>query len=209
MTLALQGGAEYIHLDVMDGQFVQNITFGPLLIEAMAPLVHQAGAQVDVHLMIASPERFIPAFAKAGADIITIHVESCKDIMGTLKGIRMQGARSGLTLRPRTPLLSIIGGMPYADLILVMSVEPGWGGQAFLPESLARIRRIRELLDENAARTEIEVDGGISVENARQIAEAGANVLIAGSAVFRSPQPIPDSVRALRRAADGLPPDPP
>jgi ribulose-phosphate 3-epimerase len=209
VTLALQGGAEYIHLDVMDGQFVRNITFGPHLVEALAPLVHQAGAQIDVHLMIESPEHFIPAFAKAGADIITIHVESCKDLQSTLKGIRLHGARSGLTLRPKTPLISITGGMPYADLILVMSVEPGLGGQTFLPESLARIRRIRELLDENTVKTEIEVDGGISIENAHQIAEAGANVLVAGSAVFRSHQPIPDSVRALRRAADGLLPSPP
>ncbi len=208
VTLALQGGAEYIHLDVMDGKFVPNISFGPHLIGSMASLVHTAGALMDVHLMIESPEQFIPAFAKAGADIITIHVESCKDLIGTLKGIRIQGARSGLSLRPKTPLLSITAGLPLCDQVLVMSVEPGFGGQSFLPESLARIHRIRELLDETGAGRELEVDGGITVENARQVVDAGATVLVAGYSVFCTSQPIPEAVRALRRAADGSSPDP-
>jgi ribulose-phosphate 3-epimerase len=208
VTLALEGGAEYIHLDVMDGKFVPNISFGASLVEAVAPLVHRSGAQVDVHLMIDSPERFIPPFAKAGADIITVHVESCKDLIGTLKGIRVQGARSGLSLRPKTPLLSITAGLPFSDVVLVMSVEPGFGGQSFLTESLARVHRIRELLDETGAGKELEVDGGITTENARQVVDAGGNVLVVGSAVFRTGRPIPEAVRALRRAADGSPTNP-
>jgi ribulose-phosphate 3-epimerase len=205
VTLALQGGAEHIHLDIMDGHFVQNITFGPSMVEAIAPLVHRAGALVDVHLMIESPERFIPAFALAGADILTVHVEACKDLPGTLKGIRTQGVRAGLTLRPKTPLLSITTGIPLADVVLVMSVEPGAGGQNFLSESLARLKRLRELIVEAGDRADLEVDGGISVENARMVVDAGAKVLVAGHAVFRSNLPIPDAVRALRQAGGGAP----
>jgi ribulose-phosphate 3-epimerase len=201
ISLALEGGADYIHLDVMDGRFVRNITFGPAMVAAISPLVHRAGAQVDVHLMIESPEYFIPAFALAGADILTIHVETCKDLAGTLKGIRVHGARAGLTLRPKTPLLAITSVIPLADLILVMSVEPGQGGQNFLPESFARLKRIRELIEEAGTRADLEVDGGIQEENVRRIVEAGANVLVSGTAIFKSPLPIPDAVRALRQAA--------
>jgi ribulose-phosphate 3-epimerase len=202
VSQALSAGAEHIHMDVMDGQFVPNISVGPLVVEALAPLVHQSGAVVDVHLMIDEPERFVPQFALAGADIITIQVEATKDVVGTLKAIRVHGARSGLTLRPKTPLLSIQAGMAYADLVLVMSVEPGFGGQKFLAESVARVRRIREWLDAASSKAELEVDGGISVENARSLAEAGASVLVAGVSIFRAPVPIPEAVRALREAAN-------
>jgi ribulose-phosphate 3-epimerase len=200
---ALSAGAEHIHMDVMDGQFVPNISIGPVVVKALAPMVHKAGACVDVHLMIDEPERFVPQFALAGADIITIQVEATRDVVGTLKAIRVHGARSGLTLRPKTPVLSIQAGMSYADLVLVMSVEPGFGGQKFLNESVARVRRIREWLDAASSKAELEVDGGISVQNAPLLAEAGASVLVSGVSIFQSQLPIPEAVRALREAANG------
>jgi ribulose-phosphate 3-epimerase len=115
VALALQAGSEYIHMDIMDGKFVPNLSFGPFVIEALAPIIHKAGAQVDVHLMIEEPERYIPSFIMAGADIVTVHVEAVRDLVGTLKGIRVHGARCGLTLRPKTPLLSIQAGLPLED----------------------------------------------------------------------------------------------
>jgi ribulose-phosphate 3-epimerase len=202
VTQALEAGAEFIHFDVMDGQFVPNISIGLPAVEAVAKLVHTAGAVVDVHLMIDEPERFVAQFALAGADIITIQVEATKDVIGTLKAIRTHKARSGLTLRPKTPLLSIQAGIPHADLVLVMSVEPGFGGQKLLPDSIARVRRIREWLDAASSKAELEVDGGITTENAGLLAQAGASVLVSGVSVFRSQKPIAEALRALREAAE-------
>jgi ribulose-phosphate 3-epimerase len=200
---ALEGGAEYIHIDIMDGRFVPNISLGPFIVEALAPAVHAAGARVDVHLMIDEPERFIPACAAAGADIITIHIEGTRDLAGTLKGIRTQKALAGLTLRPKTPLLAVQAGLGLADQVLVMSVEPGFGGQEFIPGSLARVRRVKEMLAEIGSRAAVEVDGGIDLGNAAALVEAGADILVAGNAIFQAGQPIADAVRALRAAAVG------
>jgi ribulose-phosphate 3-epimerase len=202
---ALSGGSESVHADVMDGKFVANISIGPFIVEALAPMVHRAGALMDVHLMIEEPERFVPRFVLAGADIVTIHVEASKDVIGTLKAIRIHGARGGLSLRPKTPLLSIQAALPWADVVLVMSVEPGFGHQVFLPESLGRVHRIRELLDRLNSKAELEVDGGITVDNAAAIAEAGASVLVSGTSIFRSGTPVPDAVRGLRDAAEKIP----
>ena len=201
VSQALQGGAEYIHLDIMDGVFVPGLSFGPLLVEALTGLVHRAGALVDVHLMVDNPERFVPAFAQAGADILTIHIESSRDPLGTLKYIHAMGRRAGLTLKPKTPLLAIQAALPKADLVLVMSVEPGAGGQIYLPQSTPRIKRIRELLDEAGSTAELEVDGGINPESAAVAAQAGASVLVAGE--FDLPVPRGDRRIDPRPAGGG------
>jgi ribulose-phosphate 3-epimerase len=201
---ALDGGAEYIHMDIMDGRFGPNITIGPFIVEALAPMVHAAGAKVEVHLMIEEPERFVPTFASAGADHIIIHVEGTKNLMGTLNGIRTHGANPGLTLRPKTPLLALQMGLPLVDLILMMSVEPGYSGQKFLPDCLPRIRRVRELLGSIGSNADVAVDGGVNAETAPQVVAAGANILVSGNAVFKAGQPIANAVRALRKAANGI-----
>jgi ribulose-phosphate 3-epimerase len=199
---AIEGGVEYIHMDVVDGRFGPNITIGPFVVEAMAGLVHAAGAKVEVHLMIEEPERYIPTFVSAGADHLIIHLEATKDLAGTLKAIRTHGASPGLTLRPKTPLLAIQAGLSLVDLVLVMSVEPGFSGQKFMPESLARIRRIKELLASIESKADIAVDGGVNTETAPSIVEAGATILVSGNSIFKAGKPIPDAVRALRAVVD-------
>jgi ribulose-phosphate 3-epimerase len=177
----LTAGARVIHVDVMDGRFVPNLTVGPLVVGAVAPLVHGAGALVDVHLMIEAPERSIEAFAAAGADVITVHQETCPHLHRTLAQIRDTGAAAGVALNPSTPLDSLAEVRQHCDLVLVMSVDPGFGGQSFIDTSLDKLRRARECLPEGVA---LEVDGGVNAVNAPILVAAGANLLVAGSSVF-------------------------
>jgi ribulose-phosphate 3-epimerase len=202
---ALSAGCEYLHMDILDGKFAADFSFGPQVVAALAPMIHRAGAEVDVHLMVEEPERFVPRFVLAGADVVTIHVEASKDVQGTLKAIRIHGARAGLAVRMKTPLLSLQAALPLADLVLVLSAEPGAGTQAFPDSSLARVRRIRELLEAMHSRAELEAEGGITAGNARTAAEAGASVLVAGDSIFKTGTPVAEALRGLRSAAENIP----
>jgi ribulose-phosphate 3-epimerase len=181
---AVEGaGADWVHVDVMDGRFVPNITMGPVVVAAVKA---STGLPLDVHLMIVEPERYLDAFAKAGASVLTVHVEVCPHLHRTLQHIRGLGVRPAVVLNPATPLTAVEEALPFVDMVLVMTVNPGFGGQSFIPEVLPKIRRLRKMIDGAGLRTEIEVDGGINPNTARQVVEAGATVLVAGSAVFGS-----------------------
>jgi ribulose-phosphate 3-epimerase len=177
------GGCDLLHLDVMDGRFVPNISFGPLVVAAARAVTR---LPLDVHLMIEEPVRYVGAFADAGANGITIHVEACADVTGTLRAIRERGCRTGITLRPGTPFEMVEPFLGEVDLVLVMTVEPGFGGQKYRPEQEAKLRRAREIRGQAGLRFEIEVDGGIGPETARSAVEAGAEILVVGSALFAS-----------------------
>lgn len=190
-------GADYLHLDVMDGRFVPPITFGALVIAAVRKV---SRLPLDVHLMIELPERHLEAFAEAGADILNVHVEACTHLHRTLQQIKGLGKRAGVSLNPATPISEIEEVLGDADQILVMGVNPGWGGQSLLPGTLPKIRRLRALLDDRGVAAEIEIDGGVNAENIAACAQAGAGVLVAGSAVFNDKASVSDSMRALREA---------
>ena len=195
----MDAGARTIHVDIMDGHFVPPLSMGPLVVEALAPQVHAAGGYIDVHLMIERPERQIDAFAGAGADGITIHVEATPHVNYTLATIREAGCRAGLALCPSTPADAVREVVDDLDLVLCMTVNPGWGGQSFLPGSLDKIERLRALVGERPA---LEVDGGIDEETAGPCARAGASLFVAGSAVFAAPDPAA-ALRAVEAAIGG------
>jgi ribulose-phosphate 3-epimerase len=176
-----RGGADYIHIDVMDGHFVPNITIGPLIVEAIRPVTK---LPLDVHLMIENPDQYIEAFAKAGADYITVHVEACKHLHRTISFIKSFGVKAGVVLNPATPVETIQHVIEDIDMVLLMTVNPGFGGQAFIHSVLPKITQVKEMASVKNPTLEIEIDGGVNEETAKLCIDAGATVLVAGSAVY-------------------------
>jgi ribulose-phosphate 3-epimerase len=191
-----QAGADLLHIDVMDGHFVPNLTIGPPVIESIKKV---AKVPLDVHLMITNADTFIPEFVAAGADYITVHVEACPHLHRTIQSIKERGVKAGVTLNPATPVSLLQEILADVDLVLIMSVNPGFGGQKFIPSVLKKIAAIREMLDRLQSRALLEVDGGVKPDNAAQIIAAGANVLVAGSAIFAS-RDYAGTIAALRAA---------
>ena len=194
-------GADYIHVDVMDGHFVPNISIG---IPVVAALRRVTRLPLDVHLMIEAPERYLADFVRAGADILTVHVEACPHLHRTIQQIRELGVRPGVTLNPATSLETLREILPDVTLVLVMTVNPGFGGQRYIPTSTARVARLARMIAETGSQAEIEVDGGIDAGTTPEVVAAGARVLVAGTAVFGHPDGITGGMAALRRAAQGL-----
>jgi ribulose-phosphate 3-epimerase len=176
-----KGGADYIHVDVMDGHFVPNITIGPLIVEAIRPVTK---LPLDVHLMIENPDQYIEVFAKAGADFITVHVEACRHLHRTIQLIKSFGVKAGVVLNPATPVATIQHVIADIDMVLLMSVNPGFGGQAFISEVIPKIKQVKKMIEEKGLNIEIEIDGGVNEQTAKLCIEAGATVLVAGSAIY-------------------------
>jgi ribulose-phosphate 3-epimerase len=195
---ATRAGADYIHVDVMDGHFVPNITVGPMVVSAIRP---HTDLPLDVHLMIESPEKYIQQFAQAGANIITVHVEVCPHLHRVVESIKELGVKAGVSLNPSTPLTAVDEVLPSLDLVLLMSVNPGFGGQQFIESTIGKIARLRRRLDELGAAAELEVDGGITADIAPRVAQAGARVLVAGAAVFNKKESV---AQALGRIKESL-----
>jgi ribulose-phosphate 3-epimerase len=186
--------ADWFHLDVMDGRFVPNISYGMSIIEQVAKV---AKKPLDVHLMIEQPEQYIEAFAKAGADVITVHYEACTHLHRTIQQIKEAGCKAGVALNPHTPVHLLEDVIEDLDLVLIMSVNPGFGGQKFIYRSLDKIRKVKSMITTHNSQALIEVDGGVGLQNAQQVLAAGANVLVAGSAVFKADDPLA-AVQALK-----------
>jgi ribulose-phosphate 3-epimerase len=193
---AAAAGADWIHVDVMDGHFVPNLTIGPPILRALRPITH---LPLDVHLMIEQPDRLIPEFARAGADVLTVHVEACPHLHRTIQQIKELGVKAGVTLNPATPLNVLQEVLPDVDLVLIMSVNPGFGGQSYIPFSTDKIARLRRMLDERGlTEVELEVDGGIKSHNVAEVVAAGASVLVIGSAIFSRQASVAENIAALR-----------
>jgi ribulose-phosphate 3-epimerase len=190
-------GVDWIQIDVMDGHFVPNISFGPSLVEAIRKITN---LPLDIHLMIEDPDRFLGAFAEAGADSLTVHVEACPHLKRTLSAIRELDLRAGVALKPDTPASTVIEFLPLVDLVLVMTVNPGFAGQTFIPSTLSKIHQIRSLIEKIDPRPRIQVDGGITAETAPKAALQGADTFVAGSAILKHPEGIQAGVEALRNS---------
>ena len=176
-----EAGAQYVHIDVMDGMFVPSISFGMPIIRSLRPCSDRI---FDVHLMIEEPDRYIADFVEAGADLITVHAESCKHLDRTIDSIKERGILAGVALNPATPISAIEYVLPKVDMVLIMSVNPGFGGQKLIPYTIQKIRDLKKMIDAKGLKTDIEVDGGINLENVTEAMDAGANIIVAGSAVF-------------------------
>ena len=193
VTLA---GADMIHIDVMDGHFVPNLTIGPPIVRAIR---RATKLPLDVHLMMTNPDDYIKEFIKAGADYLTVHVEACRHLHKTIQSIKEEGVKAGVTLNPATPLNAVEEILPEVDLLLVMSVNPGFGGQTFIPASLDKLRRARKMIDERKLQVELEIDGGVNPDNIIAMAQAGADVFVSGTAIFHS-KDYKDTIHRMRQA---------
>ena len=189
-------GADWVHIDVMDGHFVPNLTFGAPVVSCLRKVTKMP---FDVHLMVEAPQNYIADFTKAGADILTVHLETAPHLHRVIQAIKEAGLKAAVSLNPSTPLCLLEEILPELDMVLLMSVNPGFGGQAFIPSSLEKVRKLRQVLDEKGLQTDIQVDGGVTPDNAAQLIAAGATVLVAGSAVYKAPD-MANAIHSLRGA---------
>lgn len=195
VTAAEKAGADLIHVDVMDGHFVPNITIGPLVVKAVKKI---AKLPLDVHLMIENPDDYVKEFAESGSDMITVHAEATAHLHRTIQNIRECGVKAGVSLNPATPLSLIEIVLPYVDMVLIMSVNPGFGGQKFIPEALPKIRQLKKMIDERKLNVEIEVDGGVNTDNVADVVSAGADIVVMGSAFYNS-KDYAETVKTVRK----------